>query len=98
AAGDNLYWLAFTAHLLLLSFSSLRFLTVSEDLQRREREALRRKREEEMEMRKTKEMADQNRLLGVMQREKELMADLRNRESERIQALRHAKEVADQAN
>jgi len=98
AAGSNLYWLAFAAHLLLLSFSSLRFLTVSEDLQRREREILRRKREEEMEMRKTKEMADQNRLLGVMQREKELMADLRNRESERIQALRHAKEVADQAN
>lgn len=98
AAGNNLYWLAFTAHLLLLSFSSLRFLTVSEELQRRDREALRRKREEEMEMRKTKEMADQNRMLGVMQREKELMADLRNRESERIQALRHAKEVADQAN
>lgn len=98
AAGNNLYWLAFVAHLLLLSFSSLRFLTVSEDLHRRERETLRRKREEEMEMRKTKEMADQNRLLGVMQREKELMADLRNRESERIQALRHAKEVADQAN
>lgn len=96
--GDNLYWLAFAAHLLLLSFSSLRFLTVSEDLHRREREAVRRKREEEMEMRKTKEMADQNRLLGVMQREKELMADLRNRESERIQALRHAKEVADNAN
>lgn len=97
-SGNNLYWLAFAAHLLLLSFSSLRFLTISEDLHRREREIVRRKREEETEMRKTKEMADQNRLLGVMQREKELMADLRNRESERIQALRHAKEVADNAN
>ena len=97
-SGSNLYWIAFVAHLLLLSFSSLRFLTVSEDVHRREREIVRRKREEEMEMRKTKEMADHNRLLGVMQREKELMADLRNRESERIQALRHAKEVADNAN
>lgn len=97
-AGSNLYWLCFIGHLLVLSFSSLRFLIVSEDIQRKERESLRRKREEESEVRKTKEMADQNRLLGVMQREKELMADLRNRESERIQALRHAKEVADQAN
>lgn len=97
-AGSNLYWLCFVGHLMVLSFSSLRFLIVSEDIQLREREALRRKREEEAEMRKTKEIADQNRLLGVMQREKELMADLRNRESERIQALRHAKEVADQAN
>lgn len=97
-AGSNLYWLCFVGHLIMLSFSSLRFLIVSEDIQRKEREILHRKREEAAELRKTKEMADQNRLLGVMQREKELMADLRNRESERIQALRHAKEVADQAN
>jgi len=32
------------------------------------------------------------------QREKELMADLRNREADRAQALRQAKETADQAN
>ncbi|MDP2205946.1 MAG: ATP-binding protein [Alphaproteobacteria bacterium] len=96
--GANVYWLCFVAHLALLSFSSLRFLIVSESFQRREREEQRRKREEENEIRKTKELADQTRLLGVMQREKELMADLRNREAERIQALRHAKEVADNAN
>jgi len=96
--GANVYWLCFIVHLALLSFSSLRFLIVSESFQRREREEQRRKREEENEIRKTKELADQTRLLGVMQREKELMADLRNREAERIQALRHAKEVADHAN
>jgi len=96
--GLNIYWLCFVLHLALLSFSSLRFLILSESYQRREREELRRKREEENEIRKTKELADQTRLLGVMQREKELMADLRNREAERLQALRHAKEVADNAN
>lgn len=96
--GLNIYWLCFVLHLALLSFSSLRFLIRSEAFQRREREELRRKREEENEVRKTKELADQTRLLGVMQREKELMADLRNREAERLQALRHAKEVADNAN
>ena len=96
--GLNIYWIAFLIHLMILSFASLRFLIVSEDIQRREREILRHSREEAQESQKTKEQADQSRLLGVMQREKELMADLRNRESERIQALRHAKEVADQAN
>lgn len=96
--GFNAFWIVFVAHLGLLSFSSLRFLIVSEAIQRREREEMRRKREEENELRKTRELADQTRLLGVMTREKELMADLRNREAERIQALRHAKEVADNAN
>lgn len=96
--GANAFWICFTAHLALLSFSSLRFLILSETIVRRERDEMRRKREEENEVRKTKELADQTRLLGVMQREKELMADLRNREAERIQALRHAKETADNAN
>lgn len=96
--GQSVFWLVFVVHLALLSYASLRFLIVSETIQRREREEARRKREEENEIRKTRELADQTRLLGVMTREKELMADLRNREAERIQALRHAKEVADVAN
>ena len=96
--GQSVFWLAFILHLALLSYASLRFLIVSETIQRRERDEQRRKREEENEVRKTRELADQTRLLGVMTREKELMADLRNREAERIQALRHAKEVADVAN
>ncbi len=96
--GQSVLWLVFIIHLALLSYASLRFLIVSETIQRREREEARRKREEENEVRKTRELADQTRLLGVMTREKELMADLRNREAERIQALRHAKEVADVAN
>lgn len=96
--GQSVLWLAFIIHLALLSYASLRFLIVSETIQRRERDDARRKREEENEVRKTRELADQTRLLGVMTREKELMADLRNREAERIQALRHAKEVADVAN
>ncbi|MDY0008438.1 MAG: ATP-binding protein [Bdellovibrionales bacterium] len=96
--GLNAFWLFYLAHLALLSFSSLRFLILSESIQRREREETRRKREEESEIRKTKELADQTHLLGVIQREKELMADIRNREAERIQALRHAKETADNAN
>jgi signal transduction histidine kinase/DNA-binding NarL/FixJ family response regulator/HPt (histidine-containing phosphotransfer) domain-containing protein len=97
-ASINAYWLCFALHAALLTFASLRFMLVMEDHLTRERTELRRRRLEEQELRKTRELTDQNRLLSVMQREKELMADLRNRESERVQALRHAKEVADQAN
>lgn len=98
SGGLNIFWFFYLAHLALLSLSSLRFLILSESIQRRDREETRRKREEESEIRKTKELADQTHLLGVIQREKELMADIRNREAERIQALRHAKETADNAN
>ena len=85
-------------HLLLVAYASLRFLSTSENLIKQERANLRQKQEDESDKRKMREMADQSRLLGVMQREKELMADLRNRESERAQAMRKAKEIADQAN
>lgn len=96
--GVNFYWVCFILHLSFLSFSSLRYLAISQAMAHHEASEMRRLREEEMELRKTKELADQSRLLGVLQREKELMADLRNREQERIQAMRRAKEAADQAN
>lgn len=96
--GINLYWIAFAAHISLVSFATLRFISISEENARKEIARRKRKAEEETELRKTKEQADQTRMLSIMQREKELMADLRNREAERIQALRHAKEVADKAN
>ncbi len=98
AMGANYYWIAFVLHFTLMSFASLRFMTITTENEKSALEDRRRKAEEEAELRKTKELADQTRLLGVMQREKELMGDLRNREGERIQALRRAKEVADNAN
>lgn len=92
------YWIAFILHLTVISFASLRYVAVSEEMLRHEQAEMKRKREDEAELRKTKEIADQTRMLGVMTREKELMADLRNREGERLQALRRAKETADSAN
>lgn len=97
-SGMNFYWICFVLHLSVLSFSALRNLAVTEAMQLHDATEAKRRREEEMEMRKTKELADQTRMLGVLQREKELMADLRNREQERIQAMRRAKEAADSAN
>lgn len=96
--GLNLYWIAFLVHFSLLSLACLRHLVVTEERRRLAESEARLKNEREQEIRKTRELADQTRLLGVMQREKELVSDLRSREAERLQALRHAKEVADLAN
>lgn len=94
----NFYWISFGIHILFLSWSSLHFITASKriQLQHETEEALRL--EDEMEFRKTRELSDQTRLLGVLQREKELITDLRSREAERLQALRQAKETAEEAN
>ena len=98
AIGVNLYWLAFAVHISLISFATLRFISVSEDNARKEIARRKRKTEEDNEIRKTKEQADQTRMFSIMKREKELIADLLNREADRRQALRLAKEIADKAN
>lgn len=42
--------------------------------------------------------SDQEKLVNILQRERELLAELKEREAERAQAMRHAKMVADEAN
>ncbi len=49
-------------------------------------------------LKQSKESADQARLLRVIERERELMAELRERELQRTEEMRKAKEAADQAN
>ena len=49
-------------------------------------------------IKQSKESADQARLLRVIERERELMAELREREIQRTQEMRKAKEAADEAN
>ncbi|MEM7651461.1 MAG: ATP-binding protein, partial [Pseudomonadota bacterium] len=49
-------------------------------------------------IKQSRETADQARLLRVIERERELMADLREREIQRTQEMRKAKEAADEAN
>lgn len=96
--GGNFYWVCFALHFSLLSFSSLRNLAVTEEAKNTEEALARKAAEDEREKLKTRELSDQARLLSVLQREKDLMADLRNREAERVQAMKRAKEMADQAN
>lgn len=49
-------------------------------------------------LKQSKESADQARLLRVIERERELMAELREREMQRTEEMRRAKEMADEAN
>ena len=49
-------------------------------------------------LKQSKETADQARLLRVIERERELMAELREQEIQRTEEMRRAKEMADQAN
>lgn len=49
-------------------------------------------------LKQSKETADQARLLRVIERERELMAELREREIQRTEDMRRAKEAADEAN
>ncbi len=49
-------------------------------------------------LKQSRETADQTRLLRVIERERELMGDLREREIQRTQEMRSAKEAADEAN
>ena len=91
------YWLCFIPHIILLSWSSLQSVSTKESMRLKYQMEIAQKHEEETEFRKTREMTEQAHLLSVMQREKEMMADLRSREVERIQALHQAKKTADDA-
>lgn len=66
----------------------------------RMRQALRVNQAEENKARlqHSKESADQQRLLRVLEREREVMEELRQREAQRTEEMRRAKEAADEAN
>lgn len=49
-------------------------------------------------LKETKDMADHTRLLKVIEKEREQLADFRAKEAQRTEDMRHAKEEADEAN
>lgn len=51
-----------------------------------------------LKARQSKEASDQSRLLRVIEREREIMEELRGREAERTEEMRRAKNAADEAN
>ena len=94
----HLYWLSLLPQAFLLVFSSLRSVKLVEE-KRRQKALLQRHHAQSLaRLEKSKEAADQARLLRVIERERELMSELREREIQRAEEMRHAKEVADKAN
>jgi signal transduction histidine kinase/DNA-binding NarL/FixJ family response regulator/HPt (histidine-containing phosphotransfer) domain-containing protein len=96
--GGAPYGLFLVVHMALLTATSVHLMLSNDARFRQLRKEAAHKRQEELELHETHEMAHQARLLNVMHREKELMGDLRKREAERLQALQQAKETADLAN
>ena len=94
----NAFWMAALVNIVLLQFSMGK--TLLEKEYQRELEKIERARidREKLQMRQAKEAADQAQFVRVIRREKELMEELRHREQDRAEALRMAKEAADEAN
>ncbi len=68
--------------------------------ERKQQENLQRSHDEQSlaRLQKSKDSADQARLLRVIERERELMSELREREVKRTEEMRKAKDMADKAN
>ena len=94
----HLYWISLWPQAFLLVFSSLRSVKLSEEKKRQKALLQRHNAQSLARLEKSKEAADQARLLRVIERERELMSELREREIQRAEEMRHAKEVADKAN
>ncbi|MCK6419010.1 MAG: ATP-binding protein [Alphaproteobacteria bacterium] len=94
----DMLWIALAPQAWFLIQATQAHLVSMQD--ERQREALRENRATEAQSRlhKSKESADQARLLRVIERERELMAELRERELQRSDEMRRAKEMADEAN
>jgi len=58
----------------------------------------RKKHMQEQKLREQQKTSDQEKLVSILQRERELLGELKEREAERAEAMRSAKEVADEAN
>ena len=92
------FWIALILQgVLFISAARIKIKTEEEnERQRIEREN--REAESLARLKQSKESADQSRLLRVIERERELMTELREREMQRTEEMRRAKEQADEAN
>lgn len=94
----NMFWFLHIPEALLFITSYLRSNTHRD--KRKEQEKLQKQYDDQSlsRLQKSKESADQARLLRVIERERELMRELREREVKRTEEMSRAKEGADKAN
>ncbi|MGH1379080.1 MAG: ATP-binding protein [Alphaproteobacteria bacterium] len=94
----NMFW--FLQIPASLCFVSSYLISNNHRKTRKKQEDLHKKHEQQSlaQLQKSKDSADQARLLRVIERERELMAELREREVSRTEEMRKSKEMADKAN
>lgn len=94
----NAYWISFVPQALFLAAAVAKKFSMI-DAHHLEQKARETKEAASLaRLRQSKESADQARLLRVIEREREVMAELRQREALRTEEMRKAKEAADEAN
>ncbi len=94
----NAYWFSMIGQaVLMISAATQRYKLFEERLRERKTQESR-EHASVARLKQSKESADQQRLLRVIEREREVMAELREREAQRTEEMRRAKEVADEAN
>ena len=94
----NAFWFSLVPQAVFLIAAFIQKTNMmEEDKERLEAREIR-ARQSMIRLQRSKESADQARLLRVIERERELMAELREREMQRTEEMRQAKEMADEAN
>lgn len=94
----NAQWYALVPQAILFIVATFHKFRVTEEQSKLRQVQESREAQSLARLRQSKESADQARLLRVIERERELLAELRQRESERTEEMRKAKEMADEAN
>ena len=97
-SGATLSAMAIAAH--ILSFIAFTYMHLNK-MQQIEHQAEIAKKRRDMQEKKEREQqvsSDQDKLVNILQRERELIQELKEREGERAEAMRRAKEIADEAN
>lgn len=94
----NAYWLGILAQGVAFIYAALRHAEMITEEENQMRARAGREAQTMMRLRQSKESADQARLLRVIEREREVLAELREREMQRTEEMRQAKEIADSAN
>ena len=94
----NTLWLLIFGQAFFFILASLQKITLVEEQQRQIQIRENRQAYNSERLKQSKKSADQARLLRVIEREREVMAELRERERARSEEMRIAKESADRAN
>jgi signal transduction histidine kinase/DNA-binding response OmpR family regulator/HPt (histidine-containing phosphotransfer) domain-containing protein len=96
--GLNAYWFSLIIQAILLTFAMTRRLQFVDERLYEQKHSKSREQASLARLKKSKETADQQRLIRVIEREREVMAELRERETRRTEEMRKAKDAADEAN